>query len=492
MHSVLGNLTKGIHHDSGDTHHSASPMGLWLMLASASSATQSGTQTRQQVENTLGMPVECSVTALNELLGREYGFTATSPYKVTQQFKEGHINYDEMVEQLSVWPYIDVDPATQEGERDPEMILASIPGTFEELCDAIDDGLLTEDEFTDVYIAYIKAYENKNSLSPLTFPTALWTRGNIPLQLDHWKQKNGITSTDDESMKAFYDWRNTLPGLDIGAIPSKKWIDNWSSERTSNRIENINLDIRDEDFSALVQVVAPELSWEEPFTLIENDYLGRSFSSAKTILKSDPTHEVFIVDTQYGEMGVHKATAKNGVSVYSVIADEMIEPEIVISEAHRIASTFNNDVATPVKDLLSEKRLSELYDVLLVEKSAPHSVAYLPSWSTSTHHSNLQDANIGLGEVVEAIAQLAGIPAGQRHGVIQQDISIRYDVQGINKAPLDSTNAKVNDRMMSSLEMDHLQLAIRFDRPYAVVAMVDDVSLWSNTPLFSSWVKEAL
>lgn len=71
MHSILSHCTDSIHSIAGDTHHSASPMGLWLLLAVASSATEKGSPDRAHVEKVLGMPSEQALCVVEELLGQE-------------------------------------------------------------------------------------------------------------------------------------------------------------------------------------------------------------------------------------------------------------------------------------------------------------------------------------------------------------------------------------------------------------------------------------
>jgi serine protease inhibitor len=68
MHSILSHCTNSIHSIAGDIHHSASPMGLWLLLAVASSATQRDSPDRKEVEKALGMPSEQALCVVEELL----------------------------------------------------------------------------------------------------------------------------------------------------------------------------------------------------------------------------------------------------------------------------------------------------------------------------------------------------------------------------------------------------------------------------------------
>lgn len=69
MHSLLKTCTDSLHNRAGDTHHSASPMGLWLLLAVASSVTPPESEERSKVEKALGMPSEQAMCVVEELLG---------------------------------------------------------------------------------------------------------------------------------------------------------------------------------------------------------------------------------------------------------------------------------------------------------------------------------------------------------------------------------------------------------------------------------------
>lgn len=81
MHSILSHCTESIHSIAGDTHHSASPMGLWLLLAVAASATEKGSPDRSRVEKALGMPSEQALCVLEELLGEESIATPKTPQR---------------------------------------------------------------------------------------------------------------------------------------------------------------------------------------------------------------------------------------------------------------------------------------------------------------------------------------------------------------------------------------------------------------------------
>lgn len=70
MHSLLKTCTTSLHSVAGDTHHSASPMGLWLLLAVVSSVTPPESLDRSRVEKVLGMPSEQALCVVEELLGQ--------------------------------------------------------------------------------------------------------------------------------------------------------------------------------------------------------------------------------------------------------------------------------------------------------------------------------------------------------------------------------------------------------------------------------------
>ncbi|UUL75526.1 helix-turn-helix transcriptional regulator [Pseudarthrobacter sp. Fe7] len=71
------------------------------------------------------------------------GFSGASPYEIAERYAAGDIDRDEMIRQLSAWPYVKSPDHTEQLATEWKAILPpDPPGTFEEVGEAFDKGLI--------------------------------------------------------------------------------------------------------------------------------------------------------------------------------------------------------------------------------------------------------------------------------------------------------------------------------------------------------------
>jgi transcriptional regulator with XRE-family HTH domain len=71
------------------------------------------------------------------------GFSGASPYEIAERYAAGDIERDEMIRQLSAWPYVQTpDHAEQLAMEWKAILPPDPPGTFEEVGEAFDKGLI--------------------------------------------------------------------------------------------------------------------------------------------------------------------------------------------------------------------------------------------------------------------------------------------------------------------------------------------------------------
>jgi hypothetical protein len=76
------------------------------------------------------------------------GFSGDSPYEIAERYAAGDIDRNEMIHQLSAWPYVKVPDHTDQLATEWKAILPpSPPGTFEEVGEAFDKGLIDGDAY---------------------------------------------------------------------------------------------------------------------------------------------------------------------------------------------------------------------------------------------------------------------------------------------------------------------------------------------------------
>lgn len=76
------------------------------------------------------------------------GFSGASPYEIAERYAAGEIDRGEMIRQLSTWPYVKALDHTEQLAAEWKAILPpDPPGTFEEVGEAFDKGLIDGDAY---------------------------------------------------------------------------------------------------------------------------------------------------------------------------------------------------------------------------------------------------------------------------------------------------------------------------------------------------------
>lgn len=76
------------------------------------------------------------------------GFSGASPYEIAERYAAGDIDRTEMIRQLSVWSYVKKhDPTEQLATEWKAILPPDPPGTFEEVGEAFDKGLIDAEAY---------------------------------------------------------------------------------------------------------------------------------------------------------------------------------------------------------------------------------------------------------------------------------------------------------------------------------------------------------
>ncbi|WP_059388320.1 helix-turn-helix domain-containing protein [Arthrobacter sp. Hiyo1] len=76
------------------------------------------------------------------------GFSGASPHEIAERYAAGDIDRNEMIRQLSAWPYAKAPDNTEQLAMEWKAILPpNPPGTFEEVGEAFDRGLIDGDAY---------------------------------------------------------------------------------------------------------------------------------------------------------------------------------------------------------------------------------------------------------------------------------------------------------------------------------------------------------
>ena len=76
------------------------------------------------------------------------GFSGASPYEIAERYAAGEIDRAEMIRQLSAWPYAKAPDHSEQLSKEWKAILPpDQPGTFEEVGEAFDRGLIDAEAY---------------------------------------------------------------------------------------------------------------------------------------------------------------------------------------------------------------------------------------------------------------------------------------------------------------------------------------------------------
>jgi hypothetical protein len=303
-----------------------------------------------------------------------------------------------------------------------------------------------------------------------------------------------LWSRADVATPAWSEWQTRLgPDVDCGPVPSQEAADAWAAEHTLGLIERFPLKLTREVLFVLASGGARGVGGGVRFVRAPATDLGGEWA-VEQVLRSPAEHEGLITpDPEAGELAVHLAESTDGLAVLSMIAAPEVPAATVLAAAHRLA------VGWASGDLV---RLS-LFDLprtpghawTLTETSVPTRApngreeacpALLPAWSATSDHDLAQNPTTGFLLAGRALSALADRPHLDIVG--RQAALARYTRTGFEAATI-TVLAGVTSVPPEGIRREAL---LRFDRPYAVVAVASQPGgPWHGVPVFSAWVTEA-
>jgi hypothetical protein len=298
----------------------------------------------------------------------------------------------------------------------------------------------------------------------------------------------------------FGEWVSALPAVvEVGPVPAQSAADRWVAERTLGLISSLPAALSADSVAVLVSALATKGEWVSSFSEVPSQRAGGRFAAVETdVLQSTAEHQVGVVDTKSaGRVGVLLAETVEGLLVVSVAADVGVP----VAACHRAAAEVLADhvvdgvlVGTvPVGELgVSADGLWETSTRMLPATSAP-SVPVAEAWMLPWKLSSMWDLSTvpGVAEVAAVLNrwfdQTAAVPP-----VELRELEVRQcAVASMSRTGFEAAAVTVMHLACASwVERVPVEvLSVRFDRPFAVVAVVSDVdSVWASVPVFAAWV----
>jgi len=192
---------------------------------------------------------------------------------------------------------------------------------------------------------------------------------------------------------------------------------------------------------------------------------------------------------QAGDVAVHSAHG-DGLLVLSVIADPAIAPARVHAAAHDLAGAHRRSLF----DLpLGEGHAWTITETRVAGPTPEERYrAIVPAWNASSSHSLLR-GGLGFDRAADALAALCNPEFGPIDTTAVQTAAASYTKHGFEAAALTALSAPTSALHPPMTVRRTAQL--RFNRPYAVVAIAQDPARqapgpWHGLPVFSAWVAE--
>ncbi|MCL2092488.1 MAG: hypothetical protein FWH11_15030 [Micrococcales bacterium] len=299
---------------------------------------------------------------------------------------------------------------------------------------------------------------------------------------------------------AFDRWAAGLPGaVARGAMPTQEQADTWTAQETRGLIGRFPITLRpltgpSPTAVVLTSALATQIRWSTLFDLADEP-LGGAFVPAQPVLSSRPQHDVRLTDTvAAGRVAVHTAWSDGGLRVLSVIA----EPGRTVGDVHQAALEA---VGSPGVDLFDVPlgaghawTLDESVKTMVSRTDRSTTThALLPTWKAAT------DLDLS-GEPWFAAAVATMQPWVTEPDGLEgrQSAVASYDQTGFSAAAVTAFGVRgasaYRPQPRRQVRIRHLE--VRFDRPYAVVAVADLPSRppnprldhWNGIPVFSAWV----
>jgi len=287
------------------------------------------------------------------------------------------------------------------------------------------------------------------------------------------------------SLPAYASWSQALPAaVERGNVPDRFGADRWAREHTAGIVDVFPLQLDPTVVLVLANALATRVTWSDAFRLLPAWQLGGPWAEhVGAVLASIPEHEMGMAQTSAGLVAWHAADA-DGLHVLSVLGAPDATPAQILRAAGEVAagtswpvSLFGLPLGVSPYGTLSEQTR---------DPGAPDQQlsALLPAWTASAtidlqHRTTLVP---GVGAALATLLRLStsDLPAAA------QTAKARFTREGFEAAIVTAMATRVSYRRGPPAR--HLEL--RFDRPYAAVAVAVGTPPWNGVPVVSAWVTE--
>jgi hypothetical protein len=306
---------------------------------------------------------------------------------------------------------------------------------------------------------------------------------------------------DELLLPDFAEWARILPAMvETGDVPSQEEADEWSRRVTDGLIERFPLDLDTDIVILFASALATLVEWATAFEVASSDALGAPWGErVHTVLYAPPEHTLLIAATERaGDVALHAASSRDGLLVVSAIADPAVPPSDVRAAAHELGFALASSSSVDARSLfdlpLGDGHAWSITErqVTPRERGDPEPETYtgfLPAWTAASDLDLLSDGALGFPAACKSLGAFCRGPVLSE---AKQVAVARFDRRGFEAAAITSMAVRVSSPPPGPRTITQRLATLRFNRPYAVVAVALDSGggAWNGVPVFSAWVAE--
>ena len=293
-------------------------------------------------------------------------------------------------------------------------------------------------------------------------------------------------------------------------VRNQQQLDDWAREHSLGMIERFPLTLDPTVVLVLASALATRVRWIDPFDAVPASALaapgGRFSGRVARALRSTDSHDVRLVATRAaGLVGAHVAASGDGLAVVSVLPGPDVDRATGLAAAYEVAGALDGDRIHRHVSLydvpLGPSELGEVDEDRVEGKGSKDleaGVAVLPSWTARSELNLVRDPAAGF----HAAGRLLGNVAPSADVDARQVAVATYGREGFEGAAV--TGMALLASWSAPRELRRRTLVLRFDRPYAAVAVAvpppvgpheadgaeSPYRAWFGLPVFGAWITE--
>jgi hypothetical protein len=314
----------------------------------------------------------------------------------------------------------------------------------------------------------------------------------------------------EDATEALSAWVRRLPGeVESGYMPTQAEADAWADGNTLGLIKRFPLGIDPVTRIVLASALATRVSWRAPFEIAPAEdglAMGSPWRAmvARVLWDQRPGRLATIADTaRAGLVAVHAAVASEELTVLSVSADPGVAGEAVLAAAHDVAALMRGARSSARRVSLFELERGGGHSWSLAERKVATdrpgerrekiSDAYMPAWNLESQLDLLSSATFGCQPALATLRELIGPRPTDRAKAAQTAVA-SFTRYGFKAAAITAVGFVSAARVTPEHSGIERTAALRFDHPYAVIALAgqldepSDQSEFFALPVFSAWV----